>query len=228
MRARRRACARVKLRGAFASFCTHHLAACSCQNCSERGGTWGGDAAAAGRKVVSGRLHRAAHTKQQLQSHLGMFRSREAAASIIGAAHRRRSSRRYTALTPAWSSPLQLHRRSYCYSGTAGRGVWLGTALRHAALTPTASAASILLETQSGFIEKSRSHEEGAREGKAARRAAPLPMTGEPTGLRQGERLSGVLQRLLVGLRMPFCIKASAAGEPVVGLNCSNESSCSW
>jgi hypothetical protein len=103
-----------------------------------------------------------------------------------------------------------------------------GYGVSHTALTPTASKTSFPLETQSGFIEPSWSQEGGAREGKAATRAAPLPMTGEPTGLRQGERLSGVLQRLLVGLRMPFCIKASATGEPVVGLNCSNESSCSW
>ena len=49
-------------------------------------------------------------------------------------------------------------------------------------------------------------------------RLLPL-MTGEARGLRQGERLRGVLERLLVGLRMPFCSIASAAAEPTVGLN---------
>jgi hypothetical protein len=41
-----------------------------------------------------------------------------------------------------------------------------------------------------------------------------LLMTGDASGLRQG-----VLLRLLLGLRMPFCSMASAAGEPTVGLN---------
>ena len=40
--------------------------------------------------------------------------------------------------------------------------------------------------------------------------------------------MSGVLDLLLVGLRMAFCSMANAAGEPVVGLNCSKESSWSW
>ncbi len=46
-----------------------------------------------------------------------------------------------------------------------------------------------------------------------------LLMTGEARGLRQGERLRGVLERLLVGLRIPFCSIANAAAEPTVGLN---------
>jgi hypothetical protein len=54
-----------------------------------------------------------------------------------------------------------------------------------------------------------------------------LPITGDASGLRQGERLRGVLERLLVGLLITLCSIASAAGDPVVGLNCSNESSCS-
>ena len=54
-----------------------------------------------------------------------------------------------------------------------------------------------------------------------------LPINGDASGLRQGERVSGVLERLLVGLLITLCSMASAAGDPVVGLNCSNESSCS-
>jgi hypothetical protein len=51
-----------------------------------------------------------------------------------------------------------------------------------------------------------------------------LLMTGDASGLRQGERLSGVLERLLVGLRSPFCSTANAAAEPTVGLYCATVS----
>jgi hypothetical protein len=54
-----------------------------------------------------------------------------------------------------------------------------------------------------------------------------LQTTGDGSGLRHGERLRGVLDLLLAGLLKPFWSIARAAGEPVVGLNCSNESSCS-
>ncbi len=105
-----------------------------------------------------------------------------------------------------------------CKTVTAGSRSWVGR------LSITAAVHG----TQSGFMEQSRGKEGGARGGKATRMVAPLAIVGDAKGLIHGERLSGVLLRLLVGLRMPFCNKASAAGEPVVGLNCSKESSCNW
>ncbi len=85
---------------------------------------------------------------------------------------------------------------------------------------------------QSGCIAKSRESKGRTSDGSADMSATLLIptlllllllllllMTGEARGVRQGERVSGVLQRLLEGLRIPFCSMASAAAEPTVGLN---------